>query len=65
MLVPLEVFGKSRVRKLDIVCFDPEEQSKVLKLKLKNRQRLEVITRKTDKGLVLDFADDIAKIKAL
>ena len=65
LMVPLEVFGKSRIRKIDVVCFDPIQQKEVLKQKLGNGQKVEVLTRKTDKGLILDFADDIAKIEAI
>ena len=65
VMIPLELFGKTRIRRLDLVCFNPEEQSLILKKKFKAKDKVEIIARKTERGLALDSAEDINKPKAI
>jgi hypothetical protein len=62
---PIEVFGKKRNQRIDLVCFTEDEISKIVKLGLKRSQPVELIARRTERGLALDSASDIQKIKAI
>jgi len=60
-LVPVDFFGKKRIRRLDLVCFNELEQQKILKKKFKAKDKVVITARKTERGLALDTADDILK----
>jgi len=57
--------SRKRIRSVDVVCFNEDAFKGILALKLKEKDKISVCARQTEKGLVVEDPNDVSKVKAI